>query len=172
MKKILLLLLAIILLGGSVGSVFLVINCIDLVEYYNVEYNDLHYNVFTYEEYIKKSGYKSGGDYEIYVSELDDPLHISSITQKEFNKEYLSTLENGDLISIYYRESSSSKYVYDICEMKSDDVIFLKLEDYRAVNANNQKVGVGMCIFLALDLLFLSFLCFYFFIKVEKSIRK
>ena len=50
MKRYLLILLSIILFLGSIGCIFLTIDCFDRIEYFNVEYSELEYGVFTYEK--------------------------------------------------------------------------------------------------------------------------
>ena len=54
------------------------------------------------------------------------------------------------------------------CDTKILDNVAEELEDYMTVNKNNQKIGVGCCIFGIIDFLFLSGVCFFFYIKLPK----
>lgn len=167
-KKIVLLIIGIILILCAIGCAFLMVNCIKKINYYNVPKEELYYKECKILRYEEKHATKSGCYFEIIVEELDGILHISSISSKKINYEEFIKLESGDIIKIYYRESNNKRYDYDICEISVDNNVLLQLEEYMTVNKNNQKIGVGCCIFGIIDLLFLSGVCFFFYIKLPK----
>ena len=66
--------------------VFLFVNCINLYQFYDLEYSDLNRRILTYEkcELIKK--HKSSDLYEIYFKEYNEPFEVSGIVKKNLNK--------------------------------------------------------------------------------------
>lgn len=167
-KKIVLLIIGIILILCAIGCAFLMVNCIKKINYYNVNKEELYYKECKILRFEEKHAVKSGCYFEMIVEELDGILHISSISSKKINYQEFIKLESGDIIKIYYRESNDKRYDYDICEISVDNNVLLQLEDYMTVNKNNQKFGVGCCLFGIIDFLFLASVCFYHFIKLPK----
>jgi uncharacterized membrane protein len=51
-------------------------------------------------------------------------------------------LKQGEIIKIYYRQSSHRDYDYSICEMSCDSVMIFSLQYYVEANQNNQIVGM------------------------------
>lgn len=142
----------------SLGFSFALFNCIQLVEYFDVTYNEVHHRILTYDKYEMST---KSDNYEIYFNEYDKPFYISSITQKKLNKDGLENLKEDVKVLVYYIESNSDKYDFAICEMKTDDVVILHFEDFVSVNKNNQIIGIVVCSFMILDGLFLAwvFMC-------------
>ena len=146
----------------TIGFIFLLFNCINLVQYFDVNYNDVHHRVLTFDRY--EMSVKSD-NYDIYFYEYDEPFKISSITQKKLDKKSLTNLKQDTKLDIYYIEDISDKYDFVICEMKTDNITYLALEDYVQVNKGNQILGIVLCSFMVLDGLFLLWLCVYFMKK-------
>ena len=167
-KKVVLLIIGIILILCALGCTFLMVNCIKKINYYNVNKEKLYYKECKILRFEEKHAVKSGCYFEMIVEELDGILHISSISSKKINYQEFIKLESGDIIKIYYRLSNDKRYDYDICEISVDNNVLLQLEDYMTVNKNNQKIGVGCCIFGIIDFLFLSGVCIFFYIKLPK----
>ena len=70
------------------------------------------------------------------------------------DKTSLASLEENDIIKVYYRQDLSKKY--EICEMSRDSTILLRLSDYVQLNQNNQIAGMivfPICIFGSLFLI-------------------
>ena len=145
-----------ILLSCSVLFTWLFFNCIKLYNGYNFEYSDLIYKELTYVKYDKKSFGKSGYKWEIYFEEYDNPFEINSITLKKINKDEVNKLSSGTVLKVYFCESDSKHYEYEVCDMKYGSINLLLLKDFIKVNQNNQVIGmiicpimVACCIFLA-----------------------
>ena len=120
-------------------------NCITLHSSFDVDYNELKYAELTFEKYELIKQPKSGNYYEIYFKEYDKPFEISNITKKGLNKEVLNKLDFNEKITVYYRVNSSGKYLYAICEMKSESMILIELSDYKKANQENQVIGMILC---------------------------
>ena len=73
----------------SIGFSFALLNCIQLVDYFDVTHNEVHHRVLTYDKYEMST---KSDNYEIYFNEYDKPFHVSSITQKKLNKKELENL--------------------------------------------------------------------------------
>ena len=119
---------------------FLFVNCIYLYNDFDVRYNDLMFAVLKYERYEVEND-----TYEIYFKEFEEPFEVSSITQKRLKKDKLSILEEDDKIDVYYRESDSKKFKYEICEFSSNSMYILTLYDFIDVNQSNQTIGMVLC---------------------------
>lgn len=144
---------------------WLFVNCINLYNSFDVQYSELVYEQLTFDRYETIPMAKSGDLYEIYFEEYDHPFEVSSITQKELNKKELTKLTEGTIFNVFYRDSDSKKYEFEICEMKSDTIIILTLTDFVRVNQNNQIVGMILCPILVGMVIFLIVI----FIKLGKS---
>ena len=129
----------------SVLFSWLFIHCINLYNSFDVQYSELLSEELTFNRYETISRVKSGDIYEIYFEEYNHPFEVSSITQKELNKKELSKLTKGTIFHVFYRDSDSKKYEFEICEMKSDSITILTLSDFVRVNQNNQIVGMILC---------------------------
>ena len=151
-----LILLIVVLLAGFILSIFSFINSIQAYSRFEVAYDKLKYEQLTFEKYEVVQKYKTGTTYAIYFEEYEAAFCIGPITQKKLNKTAVKELSAGKKIEIYYRNSNSPNYIFDICEMKDNDNIFLALEDYQSVNQNNQIIGMivspimfgGCCVLL------------------------
>ena len=93
---------------------FLFVNCINEYQKYNVTIEELNYEKLTFDRYEQIVRSNSGDTYEIYFMEYDFPFEIDGITQIELNKKQLKNLESGDILDVYYRNSDSKKYTYEI----------------------------------------------------------
>ena len=119
------------------------INSIQAYSRFDISYDELKYEQLTFKKYEVVKKYKAGTTYEIYFEEYEEAFCVGSITQKELNKTAaVKELSVGKKIEIYYRASNSTNYIFDICEMKDADNLFLALEDYKSVNQNNQIIGM------------------------------
>ena len=58
------------------------------------------------------------------------------------DKQSLYRLSENESLAVYYHEKASDNDTRSICEMKSDDTVFLSLSDYKTVNQNNQMIGM------------------------------
>ena len=151
-------LLIILLSLGFILFGFFFINSIQAYSRFDISYNELKYEELTFKKYEVIKKYKAGTTYEIYFEEYEDPFRIGTITQKELDKIALKELSVGSKIEIYYKSSNSPNYIFEICEMKDADNLFLTLEDYKSVNQNNQVIGMIICpifVILATILLFI-----------------
>ena len=133
----------------------LFVNCITLYSSFDVDYNELKYAELTFEKYELIKRHKSGDFYEIYFEEYDKPFEISSITKKELDKEALKKINFNEKITVYYKENSSGKYLYEICEMKSGSMVLIDLSNYKNANQENQVLGMIFCPILVLSVVFL-----------------
>lgn len=153
---------------------FLFFNCINVYNSFNIQYEDLIYEELTFEKYEKIHKGKNGSLYEIYFEEFNKPFEVSVITQKMLDKEALNELESNTIVEVYYHESTSKSYIYEICEMKRNSVEFLSLENYKKVNQNNQIVGMILCPLLIIGSAFLIWMYVYLLkrdVKLEKAIK-
>ena len=83
-------------------------------------------------------------------------------------------MKQNTKVDVYYIEDIAKKYDFVVCEMKTDDITYLALEDYVNVNKSNQITGIVVCSFMVLDGLFLMWLCIRFIkknISYEKNIE-
>ncbi len=169
MKKIVLLIIGILLCVGAIGCIFLMSNCIKLIDYYQINYEELYYEEYTLIEYKEYHQPKSGSCFELYVKETNEVFYISSITQKKINYDLFAELKEGSKLKVYYRDSNSKKYTFDICDLSLGNNTILSLNDYIITNTNNQKIGICCCILGIIDLLFLASVSFWFYIKLPKQ---
>lgn len=164
-RKIDLIVIITILSLCSVLFSWLFINCINLYNSFDVQYSELMSEKLTFNRYETIPMARGGDIYEIYFEEYDHPFEVSRITQKELNKKELAKLTKGTTFNVFYRDSDSKKYEFEICEMKSDSVIILTLSDFVRVNQNNQIVGMILCpILVGIDIFLIVI-----FIKLGKS---
>lgn len=164
-RKIDLIVIITILSLCSVLFSWLFIHCINLYNSFDVQYSELVSEELTFNRYETIPMARGGDIYEIYFEEYDHPFEVSRITQKELNKKELAKLTKGTIFNVFYRDSDSKKYEFEICEMKSDSVIILALSDFVRVNQNNQIVGIILCPILVGICIFLIVI----FIKLGKS---
>lgn len=112
---------------------------------FDVDYSDLMYEELSFERYEKIQGYKRHYKYVIYFDEYEKPFEISSIADKKLDKAALDQLTENERLGVYYRETSSEKYQYEICEINHNSSTLLSLSDYRETNQNNQILGMIVC---------------------------
>lgn len=148
---------------------WLFFNCINLYNSFNVQYDDLIYEELTFNKYEKIFKGKGGSLYEIYFDEYDKPFEISGITQKALNKDALNELEKSMIVEVYYLESDSKSYTYEICEMKKNSLKFLSLSNYKKVNQDNQIIGMVMCPLMVLCNSALIGMCIYLLNRNNKN---
>lgn len=141
---------ALFFLCEAVMFSFLFVNCINEYQKYNVTIEELNYEKLTFDRYEQIVKSKAGDTYEIYFMEYDFPFEIDGITQRELNKKQLKNLESGDILDVYYRNSDSKKYTYEICELKDDVINYLDFNDYLSVNKTNEITGIIICPILVL----------------------
>lgn len=153
----------------TVGCCFLLAGCIRSYSDFGGGYEELQYQVLTFEGYENVEGVRGSTSYAIYFREYSKPFAISSITQKEVNKSALYRLEKNDRVSVYFQNDSSEKYDFSICELKLGATTILSLQDYQEANQSNQRAGIIVCsIMVALGLL-LVFISVRFFVKLGKK---
>lgn len=138
-------------------------NCLNFYHSFDVQYDELICEELTFDKYEIIVRIKSGDLYEIYFEEYDEPFEVSNITQNKLDKKVLKSLEQSTIINVYYRETDSRKYNYEICEMKVNSVEILRLTDYVKVNQNNQILGMIVCPILAISGVFIII----YFIKMN-----
>jgi len=137
--KILAISLVLLLFGVFV---FLFVNCVISYNGYDLDYDDLKYAELTFKSYKKVDGAKSAEWYEIFFTEYEKPFEIDSISEDGVDEKALDALGNYDKVKVYYRDNSSKKYDYEICEMQSGSALIFSLSDYIKYNQNNQILGM------------------------------
>ena len=137
--KILAISLVLLLFGVFV---FLFVNCVISYNGYDLDYDDLTYAELTFKSYRKVDGAKSAEWYEIFFTEYEKPFEIDSISEDGVDEKALDALGNYDKVKVYYRDNSSKKYDYEICEMQSGSALIFSLSDYIKYNQNNQILGM------------------------------
>lgn len=147
---------------------FTFFNCIHLYFLYDLGYEDLKYEELTYERYDIIDGYKSNVTYVIYFYEYEKPFEVSNIVLKKLDKEALSNVNKNQICEVYFKDSSSKKYDYTICEVKSNNNIILSLNNYIDANQNNQITGIIVSFILDIICIFLI----VYFIKMYEMKKK
>jgi hypothetical protein len=139
----------------------MLVMCIGFYSGFDIDYDDVQYEELTFNKHEVVSVGKGGSLHIIYFDEYAIPFEISNITNKKLDKQALGELEAGEIIKVYYFESSSKNYEYEICEMKSASKTLLSLSDYVAANQNNQVVGIvfNTVMIVISSLLVLLFAC-------------
>ncbi len=158
-KEYKVLLIGLIVLFVVIGGLFTFMFCNTFYFYaeFDLDYSDLNYEELTFQRFEQKKGYKSITQYEIYFDEYKKPFEISTITNKKLDKEALKNLKNGEIIKVYYCNTSNKNYDYEICEFRSDSMVLLGLTDYVKTNQDNQVAGMIVCPILMLISAFLIF---------------
>lgn len=133
--------------------VFLFVNCVISYNGYDLDYDDLKYEQLTFKSYINIDAGRSYW-YEIYFEEYEKPFQIDSISQKCVDREALDALGNYETVKVYYRDNSSKKYDFEICEMQGGAGVIISLSDYIKYNKNNQILGMILCAVFAFGVLF------------------
>ena len=149
--------IGLIVLFVGIGGLFtfMFFNSFHLYDEFDLDYSDLAFEELTFERYEKKRSGKSSTKYMVYFNEYEEPFEISTISKKKLDREALSILEKGEVIDVYYRESSNRNYDFEICEFSSDENVLLSLPDYIKTNQNNQIAGMIVCPIVMLCSLFL-----------------
>ena len=161
-------LIGLVVLFVAIGGLFAFMFCNSFYFYseFDLEYSDLTYEELTFDRFEKKRSGKSSWRYEIYFDEYDKPFEISTITNKKLDKKSLEGLMNGEIIKVYYCDTSNRNYDYEICEFSSDSTVLLSLADYVETNQDNQIAGMIVCPILMLMCAFLI----YIFVRYIKAI--
>lgn len=133
--------------------VFLFVNCVISYNGYDLDYDDLKYAELTFKSYRKVDGAKSAEWYEIFFTEYEKPFEIDSISEDGVDEKALDALGNDETVKVYYRDNSSKKYDYEICEMQSGSALIFSLSDYIKYNQNNQILGMILCAVFAVGVL-------------------
>lgn len=120
--------------------VFLFINCIKLYHSFDLSYDDVIYEELTFLDYDSNGELK-----EVYVKEYETPFLIDSISFSSFDIKTLEKLESNEVIKVYYIETSTKDYQYELCEVKVNNTYLLTLQDYVKENRNNQRLGMVFC---------------------------
>ena len=147
--------------------VFCFFNCIKAHSEFDVDYSDLIYEELTFDQYEKVGAGKSGHAYKIYFREYKEAFRVDAITRKKLDEEALDDLAQNVRVEVYFCATSSKQCEYKICEMRCDGVVLLTLDDYIAVNQNNQVIGMIVCPILALCGFFLVGLCVYALKRID-----
>lgn len=160
-------LIGLIVLFVAIGGLFTFMFCNSFYFYseFDLDYSDLTYEELTFNRVEKKRGYRTWR-YEMYFDEYDKPFEISTITNKKLDKKALEDLMNGEIIKVYYCDTSNRNYDYEICEFSSDSTVLLSLTDYVESNQDNQIAGMIVCPILMLMCAFLI----YIFVRYIKAI--
>ncbi len=147
----------------SLMFLFLFFKSISLYSKFDIEYSELICEELTFSKYEKLDGYKADKKYIVYLEEYEKPFEISTISDKKLDKTSLANLKKGESIKVFYKETSSKKYDYEICEFSYNDVVLLSLSDYVETNQNNQIAGMIVCPILVIMGLFLDCVFIYLF---------
>ena len=97
--------------------VFLFVSCVISYNGYDLDYDDLKYSELTFKSYKKVDGARSAEWYEIFFTEYEKPFEIDSISEDGVDEKALDALGNDETVKVYYRDNSSKKYDFEICEM-------------------------------------------------------
>lgn len=135
--------------------VFFFFGCIKAYSEFDLEYSDLIYAELTFDHSERRGVGKSGYEYKIYFKEYAEPFQVNQITAKKLNEKELKNISECEVLRVYYQASSSRKYAYEICEMHSNDVVLLTLNDYVTVNQNNQVIAMIVAPICAIGVLYL-----------------
>lgn len=98
----------------------------------------LSYEELTYVRYEHKE-HRRFDKYLIYVEEYDESLQIGSVTEAAVSERALSSLDNGDVITVGYHISKDTK---EICSISSGNKDVLSFDDYLAAQQKNDRVGI------------------------------
>ena len=133
---------------------FMFVNSIISYPEFDLEYNDLIYEELTVERYekirIRTGKVGHGYRYIVYFEEYDKPFNISNIADRRLNTTHFECLTNGEKLKVYYKESSSTKYDYELCEIIHGSTVLLSLDDYVKTNQDNQMAGMFVWPILAI----------------------
>ncbi len=145
-----LVLVIILVMCGFILSTFGFIHTIqEYTRIGNISKDDLQYEQLTFEKYEVVEVYKVGIVYEFYFEEYEDAFCVHPIVQKKLNQATINELKNGTKLEIYYKnstiENSMVEYIWEICEIKNNNDIFLTLEDYKLTKQNQEIIAlIGM----------------------------
>jgi len=114
---------------------------------------------FTFIKYERKSFSKSF-QYELYVSEENKPLFISSLANKYINEQLLQEINNGDKIDCMIIDGSD-KYSYQIVEISANGKVILSLENAQKAEMNNRIAGAAVTSAIGIIMSVMSGLSFY-----------
>lgn len=116
---------------------FMFVNSINLYSYFDLTYDDVIYEELTFLDYDSNGELK-----EVYVKEYETPFLIDSISFSSFDIKTLEKLDSNEVIKVYYIETSTKDYQYELCEVKVNNTYLLTLQDYVKENRNNQRLGM------------------------------
>lgn len=142
--SVLLLLLAVLLIGGSLA--------LALVESYPSA-DALVYETCTFARCERISWGRYGDNYYIYVEEYGNPLEIDSISLRAIDREALEAVKAGDSIVVSKEEGKNSFPLYALSHGNQD---ILAYEDFLAQQKRDDNVGavlVGLFSLLPIGLL-------------------
>lgn len=139
------------------------INCINFYNSFNVEKENLKYEELTFIKYEAKKS-----NYEIYFEGYDKPFAIAGIADNKIDEKDLAKIKENEKCIIYYLDSNSKKYEYDIYEFTTETTTILDLNTCVKVNRNNQMVGMIVCPCLMAGCGFLI----YVFIRLWRQNKK
>ena len=84
------------------------------------------------------------------------------IVQKKLNQATINELKNGTKLEIYYKnstiENSMVEYIWEICEIKNNNDIFLTLEDYKLAKQNQEIIVLIVMPFIFLLCIIMIFI--------------
>lgn len=108
---------------------------------HTLEYDDLISVDYTFErsEYYS---YRRNEHYEIFVTEEEKPLRISSVYLSAVDEEKLASLVRGDRIACLGKESANSDFRYEAVQIVCGDTAVMTMESYRAAGVRNSVVGL------------------------------
>ena len=129
---------------------FFFYKCIENYHIFNTDYSKLTYCEVTYQEHTFEND-----NYEFYFNEFDLPLKVAGIADSKVNIDILNKVNTNDTLQIYYLKDEFKKNSIDLFEIKVNDQYILSLQDCKAVNMRNQKVGMILCPIMIICTLFL-----------------
>ena len=119
-----------------------------------MEYDDLKCEELKFEKYVKINGVKSNITYELHFQEYEKAFKIWTIPQKGLDKNLLAAVNRKETLLVYYRQVSSNKYDYEICELRHGNKTLLSFDDYKRLNQNNQLIGIVACPLFIIGLIY------------------
>ena len=128
----------------------------------NISKDDLQYEKLTFEKYEVVEVYKVGTVYEFYFEEYENAFCVHPFVQKKLNQATINELKNATKLEIYYKnstiENSIVEYIWEICEIKDSNNIFLTLEDYKLAKQNQEIIVLIVMPFIFLLCIIMVFI--------------
>ncbi len=164
--------MALFMIGVFIESIYLYFE-------YKVEYDDLTYGELSFSECERLQFYKwndaimqkSGYKYIVYFEEYGESFEISKVCNKKLDIESLEKIKTGEKLQVYYKESHSRKFDYEIFELKRGSKTLLSLDDCVEKNLKNQVMVMIMCPICAIGAIALAIFFIWFYRDVDRVLN-